>query len=167
MKDNKEDSHILFKDLDLLYQLMPSNNLALGLYEFKIWKVLFGTPQDLPLQRRTKKTFIERRQVIATVEKVWSISSTRRKSSSSQNSKHSHTHTLTHSLTHSLTHRTTAIPSLLTCSGKGNYPANTDGPCKFDETTEASNPPSVHIYGIAALQCGRWELCTLVVITLA
>ena len=55
----------------------------------------------LPLPRRRNKTLIERKQLFATAEKVWSLSSTRRESSSSQNRKHSHTHTLTHSLTHS------------------------------------------------------------------
>ena len=40
-KKNKEDSHIFFKDLDLLYHLMPSNTLALGLYERCILKRTF------------------------------------------------------------------------------------------------------------------------------
>ena len=54
----------------------------------------------LLLPRRRKKTFIERKQLFATAEKVWSLSSTRRESSSSQNRKHSHTHSHTHTLTH-------------------------------------------------------------------
>ena len=54
----------------------------------------------LPLPRRRKKTFIERKQLFATDEKVWSLSSTRREISSSQNRKHSHTHSLTHTHTH-------------------------------------------------------------------
>ena len=57
----------------------------------------------LPLLRRRKKTLIERKQLFASAEKVWSLSSTRRKSSSSQNRKHSHSHT--HTLTHSHTGR--------------------------------------------------------------
>ena len=40
-KENKEDSHISFKDIDLLYHLMPSNTLALGLYECCILKRTF------------------------------------------------------------------------------------------------------------------------------
>ena len=40
-KENKEDSHISFKDLDLLYHLMPSNNLVLGQYELSILKRTF------------------------------------------------------------------------------------------------------------------------------
>ena len=68
-----------------------------------------------PLPRRRKKAFIERRQLFATAEKVWSLSSTRRKSSSSQNRKHSHTHSLTHSHHRYLcSHTHTQIPSLLT-----------------------------------------------------
>ena len=35
-KKNKEDSHIFFNDLDLLYHLMPSNTLVLGPYELSI-----------------------------------------------------------------------------------------------------------------------------------
>ena len=46
----------------------------------------------LQLLRRSKKTSIERKQLFATAEKVWSLSSTWRKSSSSKNRKHSHTH---------------------------------------------------------------------------
>ena len=45
----------------------------------------------LPLPRRRKKTLIERNQLFASAEKVWSLLSTQRKSSSSQNRKHSHT----------------------------------------------------------------------------
>ena len=41
MKENKEDSHISFKDIDFLYHLMPSNTLALGLYERCILKRTF------------------------------------------------------------------------------------------------------------------------------
>ena len=41
MKENKEDSHIFFKDLDLLYHLMSSNSLAFGLYERGISKCTF------------------------------------------------------------------------------------------------------------------------------
>ena len=41
MKENKEDSHIFFKDLDLLYHLMPSNILVLGQYELSISKRTF------------------------------------------------------------------------------------------------------------------------------
>ena len=64
------------------------------------------------LPRRRKKTFIERKQLFATAEKVWSLSSTRRKSSSSQNRKHSLTHSLTHTIdiyahTHTHTHTDT------------------------------------------------------------
>ena len=40
-KENKKDSHISFKDIDLLYHLMPSNTLALGLYERCILKRTF------------------------------------------------------------------------------------------------------------------------------
>ena len=36
MKENKDDPHISFKDLDLLYHLVPSNILALGLYDLSI-----------------------------------------------------------------------------------------------------------------------------------
>ena len=52
----------------------------------------------LLLPRRRKKTFIERKQFFATAE-VWSLSSTWREISSSQNRKHSHTHSLTHTHT--------------------------------------------------------------------
>ena len=40
-QESKEDSHISFKDIDLLYHLMPSNTLALGLYERCILKRAF------------------------------------------------------------------------------------------------------------------------------
>ena len=53
----------------------------------------------LPFPRRRKKMFVKRRQLFATAEKVWSLSSMQRKSSSSQNRKHSCTHTLTHTHT--------------------------------------------------------------------
>ena len=48
----------------------------------------------LPLLRRRKKTSIERRQLFATAEKVWSLSSARRECSS-QNKKFYITHTHT------------------------------------------------------------------------
>ena len=62
----------------------------------------------LPLSRERKKTSIERRQLFTTAEKVRSLSSTQRESSSSQNRKAGHTH------------RTTTIPSLLAYGGEGN-----------------------------------------------
>ena len=53
---------------------------------------------------------INRRQLFATAEKVWSLSSMQRESSSSQNRKAGHT----------LTHRTAAIPLLLAYGDEGN-----------------------------------------------
>ena len=50
---------------------------------------------------KPKKTSIDRRQLFATAEKVWSLSSTRRESSSSQNRKAVHTHTHTGQLLYS------------------------------------------------------------------
>ena len=66
MKENKEDSHIFFKDLNLLYHLMPSNSLTLGLYELSISKRTF---------QHTTGFFLFREELFATGEKVWSLSS--------------------------------------------------------------------------------------------
>ena len=58
-------------------------------------------------------TSIDRRQLFETAAKVWSLSSLRRKSSSSQNRKAGHTHTLTHTQDDCYTLATA-------CGGKGN-----------------------------------------------
>ena len=120
MKENKEDPHISFKDLDLLYHLMPSNILALGLSECSISKCTFRHTTGFCHfgLRGRKKTFIDRRQLFATAEKVWSLSSMRRESIAAARTEKLGTHT--HSLTHTHSHRTTAIPSLLAYSGEGN-----------------------------------------------
>ena len=55
MHKNKEDPHISFKDLDLLYHLMPSNTLALGPYELSIWKILFDTLQAFAASEKKKE----------------------------------------------------------------------------------------------------------------
>ena len=57
-KEIKEDSHISFKDLDMLYHLLPSNTLALGLYELSInyfFKILFDTPQAFAASKKKKE----------------------------------------------------------------------------------------------------------------
>ena len=55
MKENKEDSHISLKDLDLLYHLMPSNTLALGPFELSFLKILFETPQAFATSKKKKE----------------------------------------------------------------------------------------------------------------
>ena len=59
-KENKEDSHIFFKDLDLLYHMMPSNTLALGPYELSIWKILFDTPQAFAASEKKKENLYQK-----------------------------------------------------------------------------------------------------------
>ena len=96
----KEDSHISFKDIDLFYHLMPSNTLALGLYERCILKHTFRhTTVFCRFREGERRRLLIERQLFATAEKVWSLSSMRRESSSSQNRKAGHTHTLTHTHT--------------------------------------------------------------------
>ena len=55
MKENREDPHIFFKDIDLLYHLMSSNTLALGLYDGRIFKSFFGTPQAFAAFEKKKE----------------------------------------------------------------------------------------------------------------
>ena len=61
--------------------------------------VLFSTPQAFAALEKRKKASIERRQLFATAEKVWSLSSMRRESSSIVN-RNTHTHSHTHTHTH-------------------------------------------------------------------
>ena len=112
MRENKEDSHISFKDLDLLYHLMPSNTLALGLYEHGISKRTFQHTTGFCRFREGERRCISigdnflqqlRRSGVSRVcgEKVAAARTEKL-------------------CTHTHTQRTTAIPSLLACGGKGN-----------------------------------------------
>ena len=102
-KENEEDSHISFKDIDLLYHLMPSNTLALGLYEHCILKRTFRHTTGFCRFREGER----RRLSIGDNFLQQLRSGVSRVCSSSQNRKAGHTltHTHTHSLTHSHTGR--------------------------------------------------------------
>ena len=101
---------------------MPSNTLALGLYERCILKRTFRHTTGFCRFREGERrrlsignNFLQqlRRSGVFRVcgEKVAAVRTEKLGT-------HSHTHTHTH--THTLTHRTTAIPSLLACGGEGN-----------------------------------------------
>ena len=111
--ERKRTTHISFKDLDLLYHLMPSNNLTLGLYELSILKRTFPLTTDFCRFREG-----ERRRLLIGDNFLQQlgrsgVSSTRRESSSILNRKAGHTHTHTHTHAHTYT---LAPPSLLSFS---------------------------------------------------
>ena len=83
---------------------------ALNIWAYSFEMYFLEHHRLLLLLRKRKKTSFKRRQLFARAKKVWSLLSMWKESSSSQNRKAVHT----------VTHRTTTIPSLITCSGKGN-----------------------------------------------
>ena len=122
MKENKEDSHISFKDLDLLYHLMPSNTLALGLYERCILKRTFRHTTGFCRFREEERRRLSRADNFLQQLRRSGVSRVRGEKVAAARTEKLCTHSLTHThtLTHSLTHRTTAIPSLLAYGGEGN-----------------------------------------------
>ena len=84
----------LLKILTCSIILMPSNSLALELYEHGISKHTFSTLQAFAVLEKKEDVYREK-TIFATAKKVWSLSSMWRESSSSQNRKAGHTHTHT------------------------------------------------------------------------
>ena len=83
-----------FKDRNLLYHLMHSNSLALGLDERGISKHTFQHTTGFCCFREKERRRLSRGDnFFATGKNVWSLSSMLRESSSSQNRKAGHTHT--------------------------------------------------------------------------
>ena len=99
-RQNKEDSHIFFKDLDLLYHLMPSNNLALGLYERGISKRTFQHTTGFFLFREEERRRLSRGDNFLQQARRSGVSRVcGEKVAAARTEKlgtHSHTHTLTH-----------------------------------------------------------------------
>ena len=95
---------------------MPSNSLALGLYERGISKRTFQHTTGFCRFREEERRRLSKGDNFLQQPKRSGVSRVcGEKVAAARTEKlgtHSHTHTLTHSHTHTLTHRTTAIPSL-------------------------------------------------------
>ena len=101
-------TYISFKDLDLLYHLMPSNTLALGLYERCILKRTFRHTTGFCRFREEERRRLSRADNFLQQLRRSGVSRVRgEKVAAARTEK-----LCTHSLTHTHTHRTTAIPSL-------------------------------------------------------
>ena len=114
--ERKRIEKIPTKDIDLLYHLMPSNTLALGLYERCILKRTFRHTTGFCRFREEERRRLSRADNFLQQLRRSGVSRVRgEKVAAARTEK-----LCTHSHTHSLTHRTTAIPSLLACGSEGN-----------------------------------------------
>ena len=99
-----------FKDIDLLYHLMPSNTLALGLYERYILKRTFRHTTGFCRFREGERRRLSRAENFLQQLRRSGVSRVRGEKVAAARTEKLCTHSLTHTLTHShhrymLTHR--------------------------------------------------------------
>ena len=99
---------------------MPSNTIALGLYERCILKRTFRHTTGFCRFREGERRRLSIGDNFLQQLKRSGVSRVCGEKVAAARTEKLGTHSHTHSLTHSLTHRTTAIPSLLACGGEGN-----------------------------------------------
>ena len=99
---------------------MPSNTIALGLYERCILKRTFRHTTGFCRFREGERRRLSIGDNFLQQLRMSGVSRVCGEKVAAARTEKLGTHSHTHSLTHSLTHRTTAIPSLLACGGEGN-----------------------------------------------
>ena len=99
---------------------MPSNTLALGLYERCILKRTFRHTTGFCRFREGERRRLSIGDNFLHQLRRSGVSRVCREKVAAVRTEKLGTHSHTHSHTHTLTHRTTAIPSLLACGGEGN-----------------------------------------------